>query len=63
MELEREEQTKPQVSRRKEIKNRAEINKIESKQLKRPIKLRADINVYIGNPKEHTKILLELINK
>ena len=41
-ELEKEEQTKPKVSRRKEIiKIRAEINEIETKQYQRSIKLKA----------------------
>ena len=38
----RERKTKPKVSRRKEIiKNRAEINEIETKQWQRSIKLKA----------------------
>ena len=41
-ELEKEEQTKPKISRRKDIKIRAEINEIETKKTKqRSIKLKA----------------------
>ena len=36
-ELEKEEQTKPKISRRKEIKIRAEINEIETKKNRKKI--------------------------